>query len=100
LFKLLHILATNKIKYVLINGINIYYDKSPNFVELMLESWFFSLKKYVNKENQINFVNLKNTFQRFERSIRNMSAKNKKNNYVFNRVLALQMRMCHSKMSK
>jgi hypothetical protein len=35
----------NRINYVLYDGINFLYDKSPNFMELMLEPKFFSLKK-------------------------------------------------------
>ncbi len=56
----------NRIKCVLYDGMNFWYDKSENFVELMLESWiFFHKKSYINKHNQINFVNYKITFQRF-----------------------------------
>jgi len=38
LFKLIHILTTNKIKYVLHDGIKFWYYKKPIFLELMLES--------------------------------------------------------------
>ncbi len=41
MFKLFHILTTNRIKYVLYDGTNFEYDKSPNFVKLMLEYWIF-----------------------------------------------------------
>jgi hypothetical protein len=34
-------------------------------MELMLESWDFSKNGCVDKDNQINFVNYKFTFQRF-----------------------------------
>jgi hypothetical protein len=34
-------LTTNIIKYILYDDTNFEYDKSPNFVELMLESWIF-----------------------------------------------------------
>ncbi len=44
MFNLLHILTINKIKYVLYDGIIFQYGKSPNFVELMLESWIFFKK--------------------------------------------------------
>jgi hypothetical protein len=46
-------------------------------VELMLESWVFSLRKCVNKDNQINFVNYKFTVQSFGRNIRAAGAKNR-----------------------
>ncbi len=43
----------------------------------MLESWVFSLRKCVNKDNQINFVNYKFTVQSFGRNIRAAGAKNR-----------------------
>jgi hypothetical protein len=46
------------------------YDKSSRFVELMLESLDFSIKGCVNKNNQIDFVNYKFTFQRFGKKYR------------------------------
>jgi PHP family Zn ribbon phosphoesterase len=45
LFNLFHILTIDKIKYVLYDGIIFQYCKSPNFVELMLESWIFFIKQ-------------------------------------------------------
>ncbi len=94
-FKLFHILITNRIQLFLYDGINFLYDKSQNFVELILESWiFFHKKSYVNKDNQINFVNYKITFQRFGK-VQETWVQKKTLFYVFNRVLVLQMTVCH-----
>jgi hypothetical protein len=52
--------------YVIYDRINFWYDKSPNFVELMLKSWIFSWNQCINDEdNQVHFVNYNSTFQRF-----------------------------------
>jgi len=44
LFKLLHILISNRINYVLYDGINFKSNKSLDFVKLMLESLNFFIK--------------------------------------------------------
>ncbi len=61
----------NRIKCVLYDGTNFWYDKSPNFVKIdvgILD--FFRRKGCVNKDNQINFINYKITFQRFGKKYR------------------------------
>jgi len=63
-------------------------------MELVLEFWIFHKKGYVNKNNQINFFNYKITFQRFGKKYREHSVK-KCIFDVLNRVLALQMKVCH-----
>ncbi len=56
MLKLFHILTTNKIKYAINDGINFKYYKTPIFLELMLESFFFPLKGCNNKDNHFIFV--------------------------------------------
>jgi len=95
LFKLFHILTTNKIKYVLYDDINVLYDKSPNFVELMLESWIFFIKNVVwIRIIKLIFLIIKLHSKDLERSIGNVGAK-KESIWFFNSVLALQMKVCH-----
>jgi hypothetical protein len=74
------------------------YDKSPYFMELMLECWIFFIKK-VALINIIKLILLitKLHSEGLETSTRNMGAKNRTLFDVFNRVLALQMKVCPSR---
>jgi hypothetical protein len=74
---LVHILTINKIKYVLYDGINFQYGKSPNFVELMLESWIFSKKNALIRIIKLILL-IKNLHCKgLERSIGDVGAKKK-----------------------
>jgi hypothetical protein len=86
----------NRIKCVLYDGIFFWYDKSPNFVELMLESWIFFIEKVVLiRTIKLILLITKLHSKGLERSIRNVVAKKKTLFDVFNRFLALQMKVCH-----
>ncbi len=76
-------LTTNIIRYVLYYGIIIFCDKSPNFMELMLESWFFLIKKGALIKT-IKLLLVKNLHSKGLESIEDAGAKNKnKNNLIF-----------------
>jgi len=94
---MIHILTTNKIKYVLYDGIKILYEKSPNVVELMLESWIFFIKE-VALIRIIKLILLITKLDSKDLKIYIGDVGVKKRCYlIFNRVLALQMKVYHSK---
>jgi hypothetical protein len=66
----------------------------------MLEPWNFLINRCVDKDNWINFVNYKFTFQRLGKKYKRHECKKMALFDVFNRVLALQMKVCHFGMSK
>jgi hypothetical protein len=71
MFKLLHILTTYRIKHVLYDGIHSQFGKSLDFVELMLESCIFSIKRgVILKRIKLIFFNNKIMFQRFGKKYR------------------------------
>jgi hypothetical protein len=84
----------NKINYVLYDDIYLYYDKSPNFVELMLKN-IYHKKGCVNKITNINFDNYEITFQKFGKKYKRCECKKQNIIWWFNRVLALQMKVSH-----
>ncbi len=66
-------------------------------VDLLLELYIFSLKGCVNKDNQINFLIYKFTFQRFAKK---MWVQKFGHYLMFLVVLAFQMKVCHFGMFK
>jgi hypothetical protein len=64
----------------------------------MLESWIFSIEKVaLIRTIKLILLITKLHSKALERSIGNVATINRKLFYVFNRFLALQMRVCHSK---
>jgi hypothetical protein len=96
LFKLFHMLITNKINYALLDGIKNLYYKTPIYLELMLKSQ----KKHHKKIPLINNCSFKNNFkvifQRFIKKYRRSEYKKKGRSLIFfNKTLAFQMRDFH-----
>jgi hypothetical protein len=82
LFKLLHILTTYRIKHVLYDGINFQFDKSLDFVELMLKSCIFFIEKVVILRTiKWFFLTTKLHSKGLERSVGDMGAE--KRHFMF-----------------
>jgi hypothetical protein len=75
--------------------INLYYDKSPNVLELMLESLSFFVKKVtLVKIIKLIFLITKLHSKGLERR---HECKKRTLFNIFNMVLALKMKVCHSR---
>jgi hypothetical protein len=73
---MIHILTTNRIKYVLYDGIKFLYEKSPNVVELMVEFWIFFIKEVaLIRKIKLILLITKLDSKDLKRSIGNMGAK-------------------------
>ncbi len=75
MFKLFHILTRNKINYVLYDGLNFLYDKSQNFMELLLKLRIFFIKKVaLIRTIKLILLIIKLHSKGLERNIRDMGA--------------------------